>query len=141
MKNMPLVIINFEGIIGEILTLPIFSPDAKKGLYLKNGVIENMKRLFNKFQLAIVTEIDSNRFMKILDYFKIYNIIFDGVYIREKTEESGELFSEYSHIFNDFEIEPEDVKWNVLLLCPILLENEEIKARSNEELVFDYLYN
>ena len=92
MKNMPLVIINFEGIIGEILTLPIFSPDAKRGLYLKNGVIDNMKRLLNKFQLAIVTEISPERIIQILKYFETNNIIFDGVYRRETIETGGDLF-------------------------------------------------
>ena len=140
MKNMPLIIINFEGIIGEILTLPLFDPEAKTGLYIKSGVIENMKRLSSKFQLAIVTGIDDTKFSKIMKFFKSHKIVFDAVYFRKILENTEDLFSEYSHIFTDFEIEPEDVKWNVLLLCPILLENIEIKTRTNEELVFDHIY-
>ena len=35
MSNMPLIIINFEGVIGEILSLPVFDPYAQHGLYLK----------------------------------------------------------------------------------------------------------
>lgn len=128
-KMMPLVIINFEGIIGEILTLPLLDPEAKKGLYLKNGVVDNMKRLLNKFRIALVTSIPQKIFDKILKYFHSFKIKFDAVYFRKEIDRTNHLFSEYNHIYEDFEIEKEDVKWNVLILCPVLLENEELRDR------------
>jgi hypothetical protein len=140
MSKMPLVIMNFEGIIGDVLKIPAFDPNAWIGLYLKNGVVENMKRLLNKFQVVIVTS-QETKVVSILAYFKSNGIVFDGVYLRKNQEDTNELFSSYMHIYEDFGIPLENIKWNTLLLCPILLENAEIKARNNEQLVCDTLYS
>lgn len=139
MKKMPLIIINFEGIIGDILKIPVFDPTAKLGLYLKNGVVENMPRLLNKFQTVIVTSQEAKADSLLL-YFKSVGIVFDAMYHRQNQDSTNELFSSYAHIYEDFGLPLEDVKWNALLLCPILLENIEIKNRNNDQLVCDILY-
>jgi hypothetical protein len=115
MKKMPLIIINFEGIIGDILKLPVFDPNAKLGLYLKNGVVENMTRILNKFQTVIVTSQEAKADSLLL-YFKSVGIIFDAIYHRQSQDNINELFSSYAHIYDDFKLPLEDVKWNVLLL-------------------------
>lgn len=49
------------------------------------------------------------------------------------------MFTSYQHIFDDFNIDKADVKWQVLILCAICLENAEIKSRNDEELIYDKL--
>jgi hypothetical protein len=48
-----------------------------------------------------------------------------------------DLFTSYQEIYTDFKIDPKEITNQVLLLCPICLENPELKFRTGEELLFD----
>ena len=141
MLNSSLVIINFEGILGEIQKYPIFDINAKHGLYLRQGVIKGIKKLMNKFQVVLVSSKIEQRIREVLNYFKSEGVYFDGVYTRQENEIKNDIYFSYSQIFEDFKICPENVKWEVLILWPILLENSEIKMRESDELLYDESVN
>jgi len=140
MASMSLIIVNFEGIIGDVAKLSFFDADKRQALYLKRGVVAGIKRLMEKFQVVLVCSQAEYKINSILSYFKSNKIVFDGVYVKPR-EHLNSILMSYTQIFNDFEISLEDVKWQVLILCTICLENEEIKSRDGDTLLFEKVVN
>ena len=99
MKNMSLIIINFEGVIGEVTKLSLFDPNWKQALYVKKGVIQGIKRLLEKFQVVLMLCKPEAKISQILSYFKLNGIIFDGVYAKLAQNSSSSLFLSYSEIY------------------------------------------
>jgi len=54
MENSSILIINFEGIIGEVAKIPLFDIDGKFGLWLKHGVVEGISKLMKKFRVVLM---------------------------------------------------------------------------------------
>jgi hypothetical protein len=159
--KLSLVVINFEGIIGEITKYPLFDPEAKHGIYLRKGAITGLVKLLRKFQVVMVSTLNESKIMAILNYFKTRKILFDGVYTNysESILNNNSYFS-YTQIFDDFESAPSDANCQIsqsepskmdhlndipshkvtsiisLIVCALTLENNEIKLRSPEELLY-----
>lgn len=66
--------------------------------------------------MAIMSKLPQARISKVLSYFESRNIVFDAVYLRSVFGQNDELFTSYKQIFEDFNIQKEDVKWQVLLV-------------------------
>lgn len=98
-------------------------------------------RLIAKFKVVVMSKLPQARISKVLSFFESKSVVFDAVYLRPIFIQNDELFTSYKKIFDDFNIQKEDVKWQVLLVWPILLENAELKLRCGEELIFDTLVN
>lgn len=145
MTNKSLLIINFEGIIGEITKYPYFSPDSQYGLYLRAGVVEGLKKLMRTFQVVVVSDQSEGKVLEILNYFKAQRVIFDGVYSQQYNptyhhhqglnHDKNSYFA-YSQIYSDFDITPENVKWQVLVLCALKLANIDIKHSVVDDLLY-----
>jgi hypothetical protein len=51
---MSLLIINFEGVIGEVMKIPFFDPNGKFGLWIKRGVLDGIEKLLKKFRVVLM---------------------------------------------------------------------------------------
>jgi hypothetical protein len=118
MLKMSLVVITFEGILGEITKQPLFDPEAKHGLYLRQGVVKGMIQLLRKFQVVLViTSSTDDRIAQILNYFKSHKVVFDGVYTRQTNTYCRDYtYFSYLQILNDFEISLDNAKWEALFV-------------------------
>ena len=66
---------------------------------MKKGVIQGIKRLFEKFQVVLMLSKPEGKIAQILSYFKLNGIIFDGVYAKLVQNSSSSLFLSYSEIY------------------------------------------
>lgn len=68
--------------------------------------------------------------------------MFDSFYTKLKTLKKEETFCNYNQIYLDFELMAEDDTTNekinnhIILVVPICLENDDIKDREDEDLIF-----
>lgn len=75
-------------------------------------------------------------------FFDKEKIEFDALYSRVKAFKNSDQFSNYNQIYIDFELMSEhsqseaQISKNVLVISPLVLDNEDAKEREGEEILF-----
>ena len=125
---------------------------------LRHGAIEGLKELSKNFQLVIFTMINERYANYIIDILEKEQVAFDAVYQRLKAYKKSDEYVNYNQIYLDFEIyNPEcpsppeldgnseyqttmtqhtSVQNSVILVCPLCLDNEDIKEKEGDQLIF-----
>jgi hypothetical protein len=76
-----LMIIHFEGVIGEVKKRDLKEDNMQ--LVLRHGAVEGLKELLKNFQVVLYASICENTLRLVVEYFiREHKIIFDGVYTR-----------------------------------------------------------
>lgn len=128
MVDKSVVIINFDGVIGTIMKFPFFSPIAKKSVYMRHGACEILMRLWERYQIVLMSSYDVPTTRRISSFLEQNGVSFDSVYKKHHLALEPNFIS-YTQVFLDFEVPLESVKARVLVVSPICLENEEIRMR------------
>ena len=137
MANRNLIVLNFEGVIGDVFKDNIWS-DQKEKLYIRKGTIKGLQELLESFQIVLFFHSLQNHYEKILGYFASRQIVFDGVYSSENTNQwtarsqgrfkkplkYSEQVQDYSQISADFCFQNE-VLGRVLIITSIWLDQED----------------
>jgi len=100
------MIINFEGVIGDITCTNPFIESTLVKYVLRPGAEKGLKILQAKYQLIIVRQMSSKKFNKFIEYFNKRSIHFDAVY-----KSKGQPI-DYSMIFKEFIVDTHAVILN-----------------------------
>lgn len=140
MANKNLIVINFEGVIGDIFKENIWQ-DQEEALHLRKGAKKALRHLLQSFQVVLFFHTSRVNYNKVLNYFSSKSINFDGAYCSEnnarwatkckgkfkKTLKYSEHMQNYSQISMDFGIQNE-VLGKMLILTSIWLDHDEYFA-------------
>ena len=75
-----LVIIHFEGVIGDVFKKSL--SDEGVQLVLRHGVVEGLKEICKNFQIALYSFLSEKTIKFIVEHLLQEDIVFDGVYTR-----------------------------------------------------------
>ena len=76
-----IIIIHFEGVIGEVKKRDLKEDSMQ--LILRHGAIEGIKELLKNFQVVLYSSMCENTLHMVIEHLiKEYGIIFDAVYTR-----------------------------------------------------------
>lgn len=137
MGDCSLVVVNFEGVLGDIFKDNIWQ-DTQSTLHLRKGVIKGLKLLISHFQVVLFFHSPLPIYDPIITHFTSHNIAFDAIYSSEnsfswlqkckgrfkKPLKYSEHVQNYSIIALDFNIQHEILS-KMLILTSIWLENDE----------------
>jgi hypothetical protein len=137
MENKNLVVVNFEGVIGDVYKDNIWV-DQREKIHKRKGVCKGLKDLINNFQVVLFFHTQRINYQKILDFLEFKNIYFDAVYVSENSTQwdknsSGrfkkplkysEYFQNYFQISVDFGIQ-HDILGKMLVLTSACIDTDE----------------
>lgn len=96
------VILNFEGVIGEIMQRNI--GDDNYQMCLRHGAIDGLKEISKSFQLVLFSTLNEKYCNHIIDMLDREHVVFDGFYQKVKAFKRSDEYSNYNQIYLDFEI-------------------------------------
>ena len=96
-----MIIINFEGVIGDLLFPNIFMENCMLKYIIRPEIESGMKLLKAKYNVIIVRKMENLRFKKFYEYFHKRGIEFDGIYINGK-KNTELILTDYDIITKDF---------------------------------------
>lgn len=152
-----LVIIVFEGVIGDTFKKNLWSEDPPR-LHLRPNAIHSLKKLAEHFQLALILLSDKTDFAKFDSLCSQEDFSFDAVYRSSNTarwesrlaketvvggrerqrvrslEYTGHV-QDYSQVYLDFGITC-DVLCKVLILASIAVDPEELSSKTNADVLY-----
>ena len=134
MVNEPMIIMNFEGVIGDFFKANLWDK-GPMSLYLRPGYLMGLKQLLTKFQVVLFCSLKRSRYQQVIDIFASKGIVFDSVYIRREHKEAKERFlQDYSQVFFDFQVKSTS---DVLVVSQISLDYNEINQRKDHHIIYD----
>eukprot|EP00347_Sterkiella_histriomuscorum_P021865 403332497 len=139
-KDFQLVILYFDGLIGEI-TQKNLSDDTYQ-LVMRHGSVEALQELSKNFQTVIVTSLNQKYCKLLAQLLDKEDIVYDALYQRVKTFRKNEDYFNYNQVYIDFEVHNEGdaftskIDQNVIIVAPIFLDNEDIRDKDGDELIF-----
>jgi hypothetical protein len=133
-KNAPLVIINFEGVIGDYFK-ENFWDSRPASLYLRPGWLQGLRQLGKSMQLAIMACCDEGKLLRLLTILDDRKVNIDAVYRRHSYADARHIL-DYSQVLAEFEVS-DSASDRVLVISSLSLENTEIERRSGLELVYE----
>ncbi|CDW78910.1 UNKNOWN [Stylonychia lemnae] len=139
-KDSQIVIIHFDGLVGEINQKNL--GDDSYQLVLRHGSVEGLQELSKNFQIAILTTLNQKYCRLLIELLDKEDIVFDGIYQRVKTFRRSDEHYNYNQIYIDFDIHNEGeeysdkVQQNVIILAPIFMDNEDIRDKDGDDLLF-----
>lgn len=130
----PLLIFNWEGVLGDYIKLPwsCGSPD----LFLRPGTeMSLLEVLFPRFQVALLTSLSSGPRTVLLDHLeKKSGIVFDAVYKKRKRDGTSFVL-DYSQVLLDFS--RNQSLESVLIVSSLGLDQDDIAVREGKALIED----
>ena len=143
MGNKNLIVLNFEGVIGDVFKDNIWQ-DQKEKLHTRKGAIKGLKDLINSFQVVLFFHTSRINPEKILQFFAKKFLTFDGVYVSENHEKWAQKYSNkfkkplkyseniqnYSQISIDFGLQHE-VLGRMLIVTSICVDDDNFVPGTN----------
>lgn len=154
MSSKNLLIIIFDGVIGDCFKKNLWEEGPVK-LYFRRGVIKELKRLKEDFQLALFFVSEDIKARKILKYFTTKDIFFDAVYksrnhsrfmkktmknISKKPLKYSEFIQDYTQVYADFGLQNR-VSEKVLIVTSIALSPEDMERKGEDLLCYSVSKN
>eukprot|EP00826_Nyctotherus_ovalis_P055527 TRINITY_DN7380_c0_g1_i2.p1 TRINITY_DN7380_c0_g1~~TRINITY_DN7380_c0_g1_i2.p1 ORF type:complete len:389 (-),score=53.88 TRINITY_DN7380_c0_g1_i2:128-1294(-) len=99
--NCPLLIIYFDGTVGDISCSNPFAGESVIKYKVRTGADKAFKSLQRSYQLAVIRRMSSSKFSKFLEYFAKKGVHFDAIYKDCRTDTRATLIN-YSRIIKDF---------------------------------------
>ena len=118
-ENMPLLIVNFDGLIGDIYCPNLFAGESVIKYVVRAGTEKALSALQIRYQIAVVRQMKGCRFNKFKEIFAKKGIEFDAVY--KDIREHKELPQDYTQIIEDFCVR-KDTANSVIVLIPVYSE-------------------
>jgi hypothetical protein len=148
MKDNNVVIVTFEGVLGDVLKLNVWDHRPPL-LHLRPGALKGVIKLLGKFQVILFILKPFLKAKTVLGYFRKNGVVFDGVYRsrnallpRVKTTEMGVIPDSmlrctqcYEQIYRDFRLSDHASK-QVLILSSLRLCEEDCPASRGTDLLY-----
>lgn len=137
MKDKNLVVLTFEGVLGEVYKDNIWN-DKEPKLHLRKGCMKGLRLLTKNFQVALFFNSKKSNYKKVLRYFNKKNLNFDAIYVSENESQwekkaadkikrpmkYSEYIQDYSQVAKDFLVEGDELG-RMLILTSVWLENAD----------------
>ena len=131
--NSKLMIISFEGVIGDYFSVSFWKPEAYS-LHLRKEAFTSLQRLAAKYQLVLWFN-SHTKAKKFLQYIK-RNVPIDAAYVL-LPEVSNTTQVNYEQVYEDFQV-GDNVEYKVLVIAAY---QSELLKDSNKPLLIHKLYN
>lgn len=143
MKN--LILFVFDGVLGDCFKKNLWGGSPIK-MYLRRGVIKELKKLKEDFQIVLFFLSDEIKPRKVLRYLESKSLTFDAVYkslntsrfqkksqsvFQKKPLKYSEFFQDYSQIYLDFGLQHE-IQDRILIISSISLTVEDFERRGED---------
>ena len=143
MKNLVLFI--FDGVLGDCFKKNLWGGSPIK-MYFRRGVIKELKRLKEDFQIVLFFLSDEIKPRKVLKYLESKSLTFDAVYkssntlrcqkkkfniLQKKPLKFSEFLQDYTQTYLDFGLQHE-IQDRVLIITSISLTVEDFDRRGEE---------
>jgi hypothetical protein len=127
-RPFPLVIIVFEGVIGDFYKQNYWDPRTSD-MVLCPGWIKGLFTIYQKAYIAVISSLSPEKAEFLSELFKYNNVSIDAMYRRKGIQP---YFSQnYSQVLQEFNCS------SALVLAAVGLETAEIETRANWELIFE----
>lgn len=136
MMDRPIVIINFEGIIGHFHKEKIWS--EKNFKLITRGHASNGLRMFwNYFQVVVYVRKNLKKnTVKVKDWMKSKGILVDAIYTSKEVNDSVE--EDYAQIYNDFNIvNSKQIAKSIIVINSVDIDIPNIEGSQLEKMIFD----
>lgn len=124
MKGKPLLLLNFEGVIGAI--------HSENRLLVRDGLIRASGLLSERFQMALFFSSPRSRSRKLLSELLDLGLEVDAAYKRRSMLKKPLYVTEYAQVISDFRCS----LCSVLVLAPLLLDQCEVLSASSAFLLY-----
>ena len=115
MMDKPIVIIKFEGIIGEIHKERIWSEKSNFKLITRGGAVNGLKLFSAYFQVVLFVQKSTKNIQKIKEWTKSKGLVLDAIY--SKKGEDGNIAEDFAQIYNDFNVvNPKTIAKSVIVI-------------------------
>jgi hypothetical protein len=143
-----LILFVFDGVLGDCFKKNLWKCSPVK-LYLRRGVIKELKRLRQDFQIVLFFKSEDIKPRKVINYLQSKGAYFDAVYkslndsrflrkfsnsLAKRPVKYSESFQNFSQIYLDFGVQHE-VQDKVLIVSSVSLTLEDFE-RKGENLLF-----
>lgn len=126
--DFPLVIIVFEGVIGDFYKKSLWDARASD-MALCFGWCKGIEKIYQKAYVVVVSSSDSEKIGFICQLFQYKNVKVDGIYRRIGMQPG--YFQDYSQIFHDFQVK------TALVVSSLGLDIEEINTRQAWSILYE----
>ena len=130
----PVLIINFEGVLGDHFRLS-WSKEQPKTL-IRKGVRLAFGKLKEEFLIVLVLSYQEKTSFEVLNMFIKKVGYLDAAYVRE-SKETPKFRQDYSQIYEDFNIFNCEIPDKVLLVTSLQIDMFEVKQRQGEALIYE----
>lgn len=127
MKGKPLLIINFEGIIGDIVRV-----EESQRLIVRAGLVAGSGLLSERFQIAVFVGLSRRRSRKLVGELLDLGMEMDAAYKRRGRGKRPVYVSDYTQPVSDFHSSCS----TVLTVSPLLLDQDEVLNPSSPYLLY-----
>jgi hypothetical protein len=127
MKGKPLLLVNFEGIIGDI-----HWENSSPKLLIREGLIRASSLLSERFQIALFFSVSRSRGRKLLSELLDLGLEVDAAYKRRSMVKKLRYVTDYTQVVSDFHC----CLSSVLVLIPLLLDQCEVLSPSAPFLLY-----
>ena len=137
MMDKPIVIIKFEGIIGEIHKERIWSEKSNFKLITRGGAVNGLKLFSAYFQVVLFVQKSTKNIQKIKEWTKSKGLVLDAIY--SKKGEDGNIAEDFAQIYNDFNVvNPKSIAKSVIVISWVNIDSWSIKNNTEfEQFLFD----
>lgn len=132
--NLPLCIINFNGVLGDYSKTTFWSGESGKFL-LVDGVAPGLKLLSSEFYTVIVSWFSREITKVLMTLLEDYSLFYDAVYLVRHRKRKYRFRHNYTQIYDDFRIC--NVFGTVVVVNPIVLSREELSERKGLEIFYE----
>lgn len=132
MGSFPLLIINFEGALGDYYKENLWNP-GKKEFFFRNNIAKGLMMLKNEFYIVLLFTFSKKISRELLEVFESFRIIFDAVYRKRHRVSSPRYSHNITSIIQDFSV-PNN---KVLTICAAGLDLYELQHRDSSLLICD----
>ena len=136
MMDKPIVIIKFEGIVGEIHKERIWS-DKNFKLITRGSAVDGLKLFSAYFQVVLFIQKSTKNTQKIKEWTKAKWLVLDAIYSKKK--ENGSIAEDFAQIYNDFNVvNPKSIAKSVIVISWVNIDSWSLKNNIEfEQSLFD----
>jgi len=131
--NEKILIINFEGVIGDYIQTSFWNSENKQ-LYIRSQAIKSLQNLSEKFQIVLFFESVPEKSQICLNYLNQHGIYIDAAYqfIQNLNNPWSSEHKNYEQIYEDFQIEQKIEQKIIIIGCYSHDLPENIKVINSE---------
>jgi hypothetical protein len=137
MMDRPIIVISFEGIIGDFQKENIWS-DKNYKLITRGNASAGLKLFWNYFQVVLYfKKTHKKNILKVKEWLKTRSILVDAIYGRKATDDN--IQEDYAQVYNDFNIvSSKNIAKSIIVINSLDIDNSKISTNLElEKIIFN----